>query len=127
MPADIFKLFKKSIEKVGVKNTPRGTMTPEAPSFNVELDAIVKRRNSMAEAVASSEDRNSATTVHFKASDAQYIQVGNYVKIDGLWRTIEQVNDGKDLDQGVSKFVLATVGDDIVEGDDPNWNGAISV
>ena len=126
MAADIFKLFKKSIETVAVKNTPRGTLTPEAPSFNVNLDAIVKRRNSMAQAVADSEDRNTATTIHFRASDSQYIKVGNYVQIDGLWRTIEQVKDGKDFDKGVSKFVLATVGDDIVEGNDPNWNEVIS-
>lgn len=127
MTTDIFKLFKHSIEQVDVKNMPRGTYEPEAPTFNVSLDAIVKRRNAFAEEVAESEDKQSRTTIHFRATDAQYIAVGNYVKIDGDWHSIIEVRDGKDFDKGTSKFLYVIVGDDILQVDDePVWGEVIS-
>lgn len=122
MTTDIFKLFKKSIEKVDVKNTPRGTLSSGTPTFSVNIDAIVKRRKQFSEAVAESEDYNDNTTIHFRQSDAQYIEVGNYVKIDGDWHTIIEVKDGKDFDLGVSRFPYCKIGNDIVEfTEDPVW------
>lgn len=45
MPLDIFKTYKKGIEKVQVADFPRGTMDSEAPTFTVTLDAIIKRKS----------------------------------------------------------------------------------
>lgn len=122
MATDIFKLFKKSIEQVRVKNTPRGTYDRQEPSFNVTLDAIVKRRNTMAEAVSESEDYNSNITVHFKPKDAQYIKIGNFVEIDSEWKSIIEIRDGKDFDKGQTKFLYVVLGNDIIpETDEPIW------
>ena len=96
MQDDIFKLFKKSIETVRVKNTPRGTLDNKTPSFTVSLDAIVKRRASMATATADSQDRVTTTSIHFKQEDGEYIKVGHYAEVDGLWYAIETVRDGKE-------------------------------
>ena len=122
MTTDIFKLFKNSIETVSVKKTPRGTLEGGTDVFNVKLDAIVKRRNLMAEATNESEDYSNNTSIHFKQSDAQYIEVGNYVKIDGEWHSILEVKDGKDFDKGVSKFIFVRLNNDVVTfNDDPIW------
>lgn len=122
MTTDIFKLFKKSIEQVTVKKTERGTFN-EATVYSQQVDAIIKRRTGMQEATQESEDRETQTTVHFRASDAQYIEDGNFVLIDGRWRVIERQNDGKHFTQGSSKFIRAWLGDQIEnEGTDPVWS-----
>lgn len=122
MTTDIFKLFKKSIEQINVKKAPRGTLEGGTDVFNVTLDAIVKRRNLMAEAAQESEDYNNNTTVHFRSTDEQYIEVGNYVQIDGEWHSILGVNDGKHFVQGKSKFLRVTLDNDVVTfTDDPVW------
>lgn len=121
MTTDIFKLFKKSIERVNVKKTQRGTFDG-ATIYTQEVDAIIKRRDGMAEALQVSEDRNTQTTVHFRASDKQYIEEGNFVQIDGKWRVIERWVDGKHFTQGKSKFIKAWIGDQIEDaGGDPKW------
>lgn len=123
MAQDIFKLFKKSIEKVQMMKMPRGTLDIEAAEYNVSLKAIVKRRDGMVQAIENSEDRQNTTSIHFKVSDAQYIEVGNYVNIDGQWRTIERIRDGKDFATGKSSFIYAFVGEDIVKlTNDPVWS-----
>lgn len=123
MAQDIFKLFKKSIEQVQVKKAPRGTLEPETAVFDVTVDAIVKRRKLMADSVENSEDYANNTTIHFRQSDAQYIEVGNYVNIDGSWHSILQVRDGKDFAQGNSKFIRVFLDNDIVTFDtEPVWS-----
>jgi len=119
---DIFKLFKSSIEQVTVKKTKRGTFTDDTV-YSQTVDAIIKRRNGMTEAIQESEDRNTQTTVHFRASDKQYVEVGNFVQIDGKWYVLELSKDGKDFDKGVSKFIKTTIGQQIEDaGDDPVWS-----
>lgn len=100
----------------------RGTFDLAAAEFNVEIDAIVKRRKLMAGAIENSEDRNNRTTVHFRQNDAQYIAVGNYVQVDGEWHSILQVRDGKDFGQGKSKFIYVFLDNDVVKFEaDPVW------
>lgn len=123
MQADIFKLFKKSIEQVQVKRAPRGTLEPETEVFDVTIDAIVKRRELMADSVENSEDYANNTTVHFRQKDAEYIAVGNYVNIDGSWHSILQVRDGKDFSRGKSRFIRVFLDNDVVKFDaDPVWS-----
>lgn len=122
MTTDIFKISKKSIERVSVKKTERGTFDGNA-IFTQEVDAIIKRRDGMAEAIQNSEDRNTQTTVHFRASDKQYVEEGNFIQIDGKWRVIERWVDGKHFIQGKSKFIKAYIGDQIDGGsDEPDWS-----
>lgn len=122
MTGDIFKLFKKSIEQAPVKKTKRGAFS-DAVIYSRTVDAIIKRRDGMVEAVENSEDRNTQTTVHFRASDKQYIEEGNFVQIDGRWRVIERMPIGEDFDQGRSKFIKAYIGAEIEGGSsDPNWS-----
>lgn len=123
MQQDIFKLFKKSIEPIQVRKTPRGTLDISEAEFDVTIDAIVKRRNLMSGAIEDSEDRNNRTTIHFRQKDAQYIEVGNYVNVDGNWHSILQVRDGKDFGQGKSKFVYVFLNNDIAKFEsDPVWS-----
>lgn len=126
MTTDIFKLFKKSIEQITVKKTERGTFDG-ATTYSREVDAIIKRRDGMTEAIENSEDRNTQTTIHFRASDKQYIEEGNFVQIDGKWRSISGIKDGKNFHTGKTEFILVAVGDDIKDGDDPNWSEVASV
>lgn len=122
MTTDIFKLFANSIEQVAVKKTKRGTFTDDVV-YSHTLDAIVKRRDSMAEAVQDGEDRNTQTTIHFRASDSQYIEEGNFVQIDGKWRVLELNKDGKDFAKGASQFIKAYLGNQIEDaGNDPIWS-----
>lgn len=117
---DIFKLFKKSVVQVQVKKTERGELSAGV-IYQQEVDAIIKRRDGMAEAVENSEDRNTQTTIHFRASDKQYIEEGNFVQVDGKWRVIERLPIGEDFGKGVSKFIRAYLGDEIEGGSDPVW------
>jgi len=122
MTKDIFKLFKHSIEQVKVKNTDRAAISKPQPDIEVTIDAIVKRRKSMATAIETSEDYNDATTIHFRPTDAQYIKIGYYVEIDGEWHTIKEVKDGKNFHTGATEFLLATIDNDIVPAEeDPVW------
>lgn len=122
MAHDIFKLFKKSIEPVMVTKVPRGTFDIEEAEFTVTVDAIVKRRNLMAGSVENSEDYSNNTTVHFRQEDAEYIEVGNYVKIDNQWHSILPVKDGKDFDQGKTKFLYVFLNTDVATfTKDPVW------
>lgn len=126
MASDIFKLFKKSIEPVQVMKTERGTLGQDVV-YTQTLNAIVKRRNAMAEAVNESEDRNSTTTIHFKPADAQYIEIGNFVQIDGAWQVIERIRDGKDFAKGATEFIYAFLGDEIFQlNDEPIWGDVVS-
>lgn len=122
MTTDIFKLFKNSIEQVQIKNTDRAAIVKQEPDIQVTIDAIVKRRKSMATAIETSEDHNNATTIHFRQSDAQYVKVGYYVSIDNEWHSIKEVKDGKNFHTGVTEFLLATIDNDIVPSEeDPVW------
>lgn len=122
MSTEIFKLFKKSIEQVKVKKTKRGTMD-DTQLYEVTVDAIIKRRDGMDEAVENSEDRNTQTTIHFRRTDGLYIEDGNFVEIDGLWRVIERHVDGKDFGMGKSSFIKAYIGNQIQGGSsDPEWS-----
>ena len=115
-----FEQFANSIEQIEVHTINRSAL--DRTDTFVTIDAIVKRRDSMAEAVAESEDYNNATSIHFRQSDAQYIEVGKYVKLDGRLRTIVEVRDGKDFDLGVSIFPYAFLGDDILnEPTETEW------
>lgn len=126
MAGDIFKLFKNSIEPVKVMKTKRGTLNQDVV-YTQTLEAIVKRRNAMAEAVNEGEDRNTTTTVHFRPEDAQYIEVGNFVNIDGAWQVIERIRDGKDFDKGKTAFIYAFLGDEIFQlNDEPIWGDGVS-
>lgn len=126
MTGDIFKLFKNSIESVKVMKTKRGTLDQDVV-YTHTLEAIVKRRNAMAEAVNESEDRNSTTSIHFRPADAQYIEIGNFVQIDGAWQVIERIRDGKDFDKGKTDFIYAFLGDEIFQlNDEPIWGDVVS-
>lgn len=128
MTTDIFKLFAKSIESIEIKKTSRGALT-NAIVYSNTVECIVKRRSGMSKQTADSEDHSNSTTIHFRASDAMFVEVGNFVKIDNGWRSIIGIKDGKDFDRGTSIFILATVGDDIIPmvSDDPNWSEDLSV
>lgn len=126
MTGDIFKLFKKSIESVKVMKTERGTLNQDVV-YTQTLEAVIKRRNAMAEAVNESEDRNSTTSIHFRPADAQYIEIGNFVQIDGAWQVIERIRDGKDFDKDKTYFIYAFLGDEIFQlNDEPIWGDVVS-
>lgn len=121
MTTDIFKLLKRSIEEVKVKKTERGTLD-EDTVFEVTVDSIIKRRNGMAESTNDSEDRNTQTTMKFRCKDAQYIQEGNFVLLDGVWRVIERYNVDINYVTGKGMFIKAFIGDQIVGNPtDPDW------
>lgn len=128
MPLDIFKTYKKGIEQVQVADYPRGTMESEAPTFTVTLDAIIKRKSGMEQSTENSEDRESRTNFHFRASDEQYIKVGNYIKLDGTWRSIESIDVGVNPRTGKTHFIYAEIADDILlTTDEPVWGRMLSV
>lgn len=121
MPRDTFRLFRKSVEDVSVKKTERGTFDG-AVVYQHSVKAIVKRRNGMSEAASESEDRNTLTTIHFMPQDAQYVEEGNFVLVDGRWRAIERWVDGKDFAHGRTEFIKAWLGDQIEDaGGGPVW------
>ena len=127
MPLDIFKTYKKGIEKVQVADFPRGTMESKNPTFTVTLDAIVKRMSGKEQSTENSEDRESRTNFHFRASDEQYIKVGYYIKLDGTWRSIESIDIGKLPRTGKTYFVYAEIADDILPtNDEPVWGRMLS-
>lgn len=122
MPGDTFRLFKASLETVLVKKDQRGLMSFVAPDI-ATTKALVKRRNSMENSVQTSEDFNSRTTIHFKPSVKAYMVPGNFVQIDGVWRTMLEVKEGKNFNNGKVEFYLVKVDDDILPTDDsePDW------
>ena len=127
MPLDIFKTYKKGIEKVQVADFPRGTMEGKNPTFTVTLDAIVKRMSGKEQSTENSEDRESRTNFHFRASDEQYIKVGYYIKLDGTWRSIESIDVGVNPRTGKTHFIYAEVADDILPtNDEPVWGRMLS-
>ena len=127
MPLDIFKTYKKGIEKVQVADFPRGTMESKNPTFTVTLDAIVKRMSGKEQSTENSEDRESRTNFHFRASDEQYIKVGYYIKLDGTWRSIESIDVGVNPRTGKTHFIYAEVADDILPtNDEPVWGRMLS-
>lgn len=127
MPQDIFNLFANSIETVRVKAADRGTFEFDDTTQPVSLNAIVKRRKGMAEAINESEDRDNRTTVHFYPSDAQYIQAGVFVEIDGKWHSIQEVRDGKNFDTGATEFLYVFLdNDETTFTDEPVWGETVS-
>lgn len=127
MPLDIFKTYKKGIERVEVADYPRGTMESEAPTFSVTIDAIIKRKSGMEQSTENSEDRESRTNFHFRPSDEQYIKVGYYIKLDGTWRSIESVDVGRNPRTGKVHFIYAEIADDILPTtDEPVWGRMLS-
>ena len=114
----IFNLFKT--EKITVRKTTRGELT-DSVVYEEELTAIVKRRTNSVEGGQDDELYSNATTVHFKPTDYQYIELGNYVLIDGLWRNIQGLKDGMNYHTGKKEFILAALGDEIKNTDSPNW------
>lgn len=127
MPLDIFKTYKKGIEKVDVADFPRGTMDSEAPTFTVTLDAIIKRKSGMEQSTENSEDRESRTNFHFRPTDAQYIKDGYYIKLDGTWRSIENTDVGRNPRTGKTHFIYAEIADDILPNtDEPVWGRMLS-
>lgn len=127
MPHIYFKRFEKSIETVTVSDRPRGTYETEPPTFTKELKAVIKRRNNMSESVENSEDRETRTSLHFYPEDEQYLHVGYFIKLDGSWRTIEDVKLGKNFRTGEVYFVYVHIGDDIIPlTDEPVWGRMLS-
>jgi hypothetical protein len=127
MPLDIFKTYKKGIEQVEVADFPRGTMESETPTFTVTLDAIIKRKSGMEQSTENSEDHESRTNFHFRPSDAEYIKVGYYIKLDGTWRSIESIDVGVNPRTGKTHFIYAEVADDILPTtDEPVWGRTLS-
>ena len=101
---------------------PRGTLDIGTATFNETLDAIVKRRNLMAGSVENSEDFSNNTTVHFRAKDEQYLEVGNYVQIDDEWHSILQIRYGEHFVQGKTKFFRVYLNTDVAKFEsDPVW------
>lgn len=126
MQDDIFKLFKNSLETVTVKEVTRGAMDYDTIKETV-VTAIVKRRQSMANGANNDELQNNATTIHFMLKDKAVIKLGNYVKIDDDWRLIERVIEGKDFNTGEVNFIVATIGNEIIDSpDDPAWTSEVS-
>lgn len=119
-----FNQFSSSIEQIEVHDINRSAL--DRIDTHVTVDCIVKRRDSMAEAVAEGEDYNNATSIHFRQEDAAYIQVGRYVKLDGKLRSIIQVRDGRDFGLGLSIFPYAFIGNDILEQDENTWGDDVS-
>lgn len=119
-----FEQFPNSIEQIEVHTINRSALV-QTDTF-VTVDCIVKRRNSMAEAVAEGEDYNNATSIHFKQVDAAQIKVGKFVKLDGKLRSIIEVRDGKDFDLGTSIFPYAFIGNDILEQSENEWGEDVS-
>ena len=126
MQDDIFKLFKNSLETVTVKEVTRGAMDYDTIKETV-VTAIIKRRQSMANGANNDELQNNATTIHFMLKDKAVIKLGNYVKIDDDWRLIERVIEGKDFNTGEVNFIVATIGNEIIDSpDDPAWTSEVS-
>ena len=126
MQDDIFKLFKNSLETVTVKEVTRGAMDYDTVKETV-VTAIIKRRQSMANGANNDELQNNATTIHFMLKDKAVIKLGNYVKIDDDWRLIERVIEGKDFNTGEVNFIVATIGNEIIDSpDDPAWTSEVS-
>lgn len=127
MQQDIFKHFKKSIEVVTVADKPRGTMDSEPPTFSVEVDALIKRKHGMTSGGNDDELRESRTNFHFRPSSANYIEVGNYVLLDGSWRTIASIDIMQHPRTAKVYAIYAEVADDIVPTDDePVWGRMLS-
>lgn len=127
MQQDIFKRFKKSIEQVEVSDKPRGTLETEPPTFTVTLDTLIKRKSGMTEGTNDGELRESRTNFHFRPSDAMYIEVGNYIKLDGSWRSIESIDIMQNFRTGKVYAVYAEIADDIVPiNDEPVWGVTLS-
>ena len=127
MQQDIFKRFKKSIERVEVSDKPRGTLETEPATFTVELDALIKRKSGMVQGANDGEDRESRTNFHFRPSDAAYIEVGNYIKLDGSWCSIENIDIMQNFRTGKVYAVYAEIADDIVPiNDEPVWGVTLS-
>ena len=126
MQDDIFKLFKNSLETVTVKEVTRGAMDYDTIKETV-VTAIIKRRQSMTNGANNDELQNNATTIHFMLKDKAVIKLGNYVKIDDDWRLIERVIEGKDFNTGEVNFIVATIGNEIIDSpDDPAWTSEVS-
>lgn len=126
MQDDIFKLFKNSLETVTVKEITRGAMNYDTVK-ETEVTAIVKRRQSMTSGANNDELQNNATTIHFMLKDKSLVQIGNYAKVDNDWRLIERVIEGKDFNTGEVNFIVATIGNEIIDSpDDPAWASEVS-
>ena len=122
MQQDIFKRFKNSIETVLVSDAPRGEYDNDQPTTGVELECIIKRKSGMTQSTQNSEDNESRTNFHFRASDEQYIKVGYYIKLDGTWRSIESIDVGVNPRTGKTHFIYAEIADDILPTtDEPVW------
>lgn len=119
-----FEQFPNSVEEIEVHTINRSALV-QTDTY-VTVDCIVKRRDSMTEAVAEGEDYNNATSIHFKQADAAQIQVGKFVKLDGKLRSIIQVKDGKDFQLGQSMFPYAFIGNDILEQTENTWGEDVS-
>ena len=125
MLLDIFKRYKKSIEVVEISDTARGV--GKIPVVVASCDSIIKRKSGMTGSTANSEDHESRTNFHFRAEDAQYIKVGNYIKLDGSWRSIESIDVGKNPRTNKVHFIYAEVADDILPtNDEPVWGRMLS-
>ncbi len=114
----IFKLFNKASEPIEIVKINNRSSLVQTKVYDVTLRAIVKRRLSMDATSYGAEDKQYHTSIHFKIDDAQYIEVGNYVKIDGLWHTVKTVRNGKDFCTGESDFIYAEIDNDDVKLDD---------
>lgn len=119
-----FEQFANSIEPIEVHDINRSALD-QTDTF-VTVNCIVKRRDSMTEAIAEGEDYNNATSIHFKQADADYIKVGKFVKLDGKLRSIIEVRDGKDFGTGSSMFQYAFIGNDILEQTENEWGSDVS-
>jgi hypothetical protein len=122
MTGDIFKLFKKSIETIAIKKITRGTLDITT-TYEADLDCIVKRRDGTDDGTNESELYKNSTTIHFKPEDSQYVELGNYVEINGVWRNITFIKAGKNFHNGKLEFLWATVGNEILDSpNSPDWS-----
>jgi len=122
MTGDIFKLFSKSIETVTVKKIKRGTFDGTVV-YSQDLEVIVKRRTGGDTGGNNDELFKNSTTIHFKPTDAQYVEIGNYAEIDGVWRDITSIRYGNNFHSGNLEFLWATIGNGILNSpDSPDWS-----
>lgn len=120
MQQDIFKRFAKSIEQVEMSDSPRDGSTP--PTFTVTVDALIKRKHGMTQGANDGELRESRTNFHFRPSDASYVEVGNYVKLDGTWRSIASIDIMQHPRTAKVYAVYAEIADDVLPTvDEPVW------
>lgn len=101
----VFDLFKT--EPIVLLKIERGRVRGDVITNSYKCDAIVKRRESLADGQA--EDITAASSVHIKPMDFSFIKenggVGNGVEIDGVRYEITAVSHGVNFDSGETEHI----------------------